>query len=190
MLGNLIQNANQKLEYTAAPNRLREMIAVLRRREIVYGMTPEKMRLILEDLGPTFVKLGQIMSLRPDFLPQDYCDELIKLQTSAKPLPFTIIKDILEEEYNQKWTNIFDSIDEVAWGSASIAQVHRAVLKDGSQVVIKVQRPGIYEVMSKDIVLLKRAASLLKVVSGSRDVVDFDMVLDEMWSIAKQEIIS
>jgi Predicted unusual protein kinase len=188
MLGNLIQNANQKLEYTAAPNRLREMIAVLRRREIVYGMTPEKMRLILEDLGPTFVKLGQIMSLRPDFLPQDYCDELIKLQTSAKPLPFTIIKDILEEEYNQKWTNIFDSIDEVAWGSASIAQVHRAMLKDGSQVVIKVQRPGIYEVMSKDIVLLKRAASLLKVVSGSRDVVDFDMVLDEMWSIAKQEM--
>lgn len=101
------------------------------------------MRLILEDLGPTFVKLGQIMSLQPRLCRRITVTELIKLQTSAKPLPFTIIKDILEEEYNQKWTNIFDSIDEVAWGSASIAQVHRAVLKDGSQVVIKVQRPGI-----------------------------------------------
>jgi len=188
MLGNLIQNANHKLERVVAPNRLREMILVLRKREIVHGMTPEKMRLILEDLGPTFVKLGQVMSMRPDFLPQEYCDELTKLQTNVTPLPFKTIKDILEEQYNQKWTNVFQSIDEEVLGSASIAQVHRAVLKDGVKVVIKVQRPGIYDVMSKDIVLLKRAASLLKVVSDSNDVVDFNMILNEMWSIAKQEM--
>jgi ubiquinone biosynthesis protein len=188
MLGNLIQNANHKIENTVAPNRLKEMISVLRKREIVHGMTPEKLRMILEDLGPTFVKLGQVMSMRPDFLPQEYCDEFTKLQTNVKPLPFEVIKDILEDEYNQKWTNLFLSIDEAVLGSASIAQVHRAVLKNGERVVIKVQRPGIYEIMSKDIVLLKRAAALLKVLGNSHDIVDFDMILNEMWSIAKQEM--
>lgn len=188
MLGNFIQNANDKLENTVAPNRLREMINVLRKWEIVHGLTPEKLRFILEDLGPTYVKLGQVMSMRPDFLPPEYCDEFTKLQTNVTPLPFDVIKDILEQEYNQKWSNIFLSIDEEVLGSASIAQVHRAILKNGERVVIKVQRPGIYEVMSKDIVLLRRAASLLKVLSDSRDVVDFNMILNEMWSLAKQEM--
>ena len=187
MLGNLLQNANPILDESST-KRLREMIRVLRKRELVRGITPLKIRQILEDLGPTFVKLGQIMSMRPDFLPQEYCDELTKLQSAAKPLPFEIIKEIIEREYQRRWTQVFSSIDEEALGSASIAQVHRAVLTDGEKVVIKVQRPGIYDIMSKDIVLLKRAAALLKVLSNSRDVIDFDMILNEMWEIAKQEM--
>ncbi len=168
--------------------RLREMVEVLRARDIVHGITPEKLRLILEDLGPTFVKLGQIMSMRPDFLPQEYCDELMKLQTEANPLPFSVIEKVIEQEYQRRWTRIFRSIDEEALGSASIAQVHCAVLLDGEKVVIKVQRPGVHDIMSKDIVLLKRAAGILKILGPAQDVVDFSMVLDELWAIAKQEM--
>ena len=175
-------------EDQGSATRLREMVEVLRARDIVHGITPEKLRLILEDLGPTFVKLGQIMSMRPDFLPQEYCDELMKLQTEANPLPFSVIEKVIEQEYQRRWTRIFRSIDEEALGSASIAQVHRAVLLDGEKVVIKVQRPGVHDVMSKDIVLLKRAAGILKILGPAQDVVDFSMVLDELWAIAKQEM--
>ena len=175
-------------EDQGSATRLREMVEVLRVRDIVHGITPEKLRLILEDLGPTFVKLGQIMSMRPDFLPQEYCDELMKLQTEANPLPFSVIEKVIEQEYQRRWTRIFRSIDEGALGSASIAQVHRAVLLDGEKVVIKVQRPGVHDVMGKDIVLLKRAAGILKILGPAQDVVDFSMVLDELWAIAKQEM--
>lgn len=169
-------------------DRLREMVGVLRKREIVRGVTPEKLRQILEDLGPTFVKLGQVMSMRPDFLPAEYCEELMKLQTEVAPLPFSTIIEVVEEEYDCHWDKVFDEIHQEVLGSASIAQVHRAVLKNGDPVVIKVQRPGIYAVMAKDIILLKRAAGIIKVLSRSQDVVDFNMVLDEMWTIAKQEM--
>ncbi len=178
----------KKSEDAGTANRLKEMVAVLRKRDIVKGVTPEKLRQILEDLGPTFVKLGQVMSMRPDFLPPEYCDELMKLQSEAKPMPFATVVEVIEREYNRRWNQVFSYIDEEAIGSASIAQVHRAVLTTGEKVVVKVQRPGIYEIMSKDIVLLKRAATLLKVVSRSQDVIDFNMVLDEMWTIAKQEM--
>ena len=175
-------------EDQGSATRLREMVEVLRARDIVHGITPEKLRLILEDLGPTFVKLGQIMSMRPDFLPQEYCDELMKLQTEANPLPFSVIEKVIEQEYQRRWTRIFRSIDEEALGSASIAQVHCAVLLEGEKVVIKVQRPGVHDIMSKDIVLLKRAAGILKILGPAQDVVDFSMVLDELWAIAKQEM--
>ena len=184
----MLEQFFKKSEDAGTAKRLKEMVAVLRKRDIVKGVTPEKLRQILEDLGPTFVKLGQVMSMRPDFLPPEYCDELMKLQTEAKPMPFKTILEVIEREYNRRWNQVFSYIDEESIGSASIAQVHRAVLTTGEKVVVKVQRPGIYEVMSKDIVLLKRAATLLKVVSRSQDVIDFNMVLDEMWTIAKQEM--
>lgn len=176
-------------KYTSS-HRLREMIFVLRKHNILTSdMTPEKMRLILEDLGPTFVKLGQILSLKPGFLPADYTLELTKLQTQAKPLDFSIIKTCLEKEYNKKIDDIFSDIDKNALGSASIAQVHKATLKDtGEKIVIKVQRPGIYEIMAKDIVLLKRAVSILQVFKSSPNVLDFNAILDEMWNITKQEM--
>ena len=145
MLGKFWQN---KIEEVSATARLREMVAVLRKREVVRGMTPEKLRMVLEDLGPTYVKLGQVMSMRPDFLPPEYCDELMKLQSAAIPLPFDTIISVIEREYNRRWNQVFQYIDEEALGSASIAQVHRAVLNSGEKVVVKVQRPGISYIMS------------------------------------------
>lgn len=188
MLESLMQKKDDGLNGAGSTKRFREMVSVLRKYDIVRGITPLKIRQILEELGPTFMKFGQIMSMRPDFFPQEYCDELMNLQTNANPLPFSLIKEIIEKEYKCSWSKIFVSIDEEALGSASIAQVHRAVLKNGTKVVIKVQRPGIYDVMMKDIVLLKRAAELLQVITDSQDVIDFKSILNEMWAIAKQEM--
>ena len=189
MLGKIFPELNkERKKDIGSAVRLKEMVAVLRKYDVVRGMTPEKLRHILEDLGPTFVKLGQVMSMRPDFLPQEYCDELMKLQNGAKPLPFSTILEVIEQEYSRRWNKVFSSIDEEVLGSASIAQVHRAVLTTGERVVVKVQRPGIYKVMARDMVLLRRASRLVRVVSHSQDVIDFDMVLEEMWGIAKQEM--
>lgn len=189
MMHNAMKQTNPAEDETRSTGRLKELITVLKRRDIVHGLTPVKLRLILEDLGPTFVKLGQIMSMRPDFLPQEYCDELVKLRAEVKPLVFSELKKVIESEYGMKAEEVFSFIEEVPLGSASIAQVYRAGLREnGRQVVIKVQRPGIYDIMSKDIVLLRKAATILKIISDSGDVLDFNMILEEMWSIAKQEM--
>ncbi len=172
----------------SSARRLKEIVAVLRDRELLQGVTPVKVRQVLEDLGPTFVKLGQIISMRPDFLPNEYQAELTRLQSEVKPMDFSVVKEIVQREYNQSWDGIFASIDETAMGSASIAQVHRASLLNGDRVVIKVQRPGIYEVMAKDIALLKRAISILNLVRDSDGVVNLESIVDEMWEIAKQEM--
>ena len=172
----------------SSARRLKEIVAVLRDRELLQGVTPVKVRQVLEDLGPTFVKLGQIISMRPDFLPNEYQAELTRLQSEVKPMDFSVVKEIVQREYNQSWDGIFASIDEHAMGSASIAQVHRASLLNGDRVVIKVQRPGIYEVMAKDIALLKKAISLLNLVRDSEGVVNLESIVDEMWEIAKKEM--
>ena len=125
----------EPIEYNS---RLREITAVLRRHNITKGVTPEKLRLILEDLGPTFIKLGQIMSMHSDILPKRYCDELMRLRSEVTPMPFQEVLDVIEESYGRSWKRVFSSIEEKPQGSASIAQAHAAVLKTGETVVVKV----------------------------------------------------
>ena len=139
-------------------------------------------------MGPTFIKLGQIMSMHPDMLPKEYCQELSKLRADVKPLPFSEIKGVIEEEYKLPIQEVFAHIEKEPLGSASIAQVHKASLPDGRQVVLKVQRPGIQQGMANDILLLRKAAGLLKLLSGGDQPVDLDMVLTEMWAVAQEEM--
>ncbi len=168
--------------------RLREIMAILAKYDIVKGITPVKLRLIIEDLGPTFVKLGQVLSMRQDILPAEYCHELTKLRTEVRPMDFEEVVTVIEEEYGKPLNEIFTFLDRTPLGSASIAQVHQAELKDGSSVVVKVQRPGIKDTMARDIALLERAATLLKIAGGTGNAIDFKMVLDEMWFTAQQEM--
>ena len=169
--------------------RLKEMLAIMGKHGLVKGITPEKLRLILEDLGPTYVKLGQIMSMRTDILPERYCTELTRLRADVKPFPFEQVKAVMEEQYERPPEEVFSFIEEKPLGSASIAQVHRATLLDGSEVVVKVQRPGIKETMSRDIRLMQKAVGLLHFVSGpAGDVIDLKAVLREMWNVAQQEM--
>lgn len=171
-----------------ARHRLREMVAVLLHHDLGRGLTPVKLRLILEDLGPTFVKFGQILSMRQDILPKAYCDELMKLRASVKPLDWDDVVRAIREEYGGGPEEVFRSFDREPLGSASIAQVHRAVLPTGEPVVVKIQRPCIRETMEQDMKLLHRAAGLLKLSPGLSSTVDFHMVLDEMWAVAQQEM--
>lgn len=123
----------------------------------------ERMRLALEELGPTFVKFGQIMSTRTELLPPDLIEQLKKLQDHAKPIPFSAVREVLEESC----PNLDDwicEIDEIPVASASIAQVHRAVLKDGTVVALKVQRPGIGEIIEMDIQILLSLAERIETV--------------------------
>ena len=169
-------------------HRLREILAVLARHGILRGLTPVKLRLIIQDLGPTFVKLGQILSMRQDMLPAEYCQELTLLRADVSPMPFGEVKEVVEAEYGVPMKSLFLSFEETPLGSASIAQVHAAVLRDGNEVAVKVQRPGVRDTMARDIVLLRRAAGILQRAGGIAGVIDFRMVLDEMWAVAQEEM--
>lgn len=167
--------------------RLKEMTEVFRKNSITRGITPRKLRQILEDLGPTYIKLGQIMSSRSDILPQKYCDELMRLRSEVPPMPFTQVQEVIDRSFGYSWKQVFLDIEEEPLGSASIAQVHRATLKTGENVVVKVQREGIYETMSRDIGLLRRAVKLLPPVAF-KDLVDLDLVLTELWRVTQEEM--
>lgn len=184
---NLTQAPND-IKSPASRKRLQEILGVLGRHRLTRGMTPAKLREILEDLGPTYVKLGQIMSMRSDMLPEVYCRELTKLRTEVKPLPYSVVSSLIEEELKDAAVNIFSWIDEAPLGSASIAQVHPAILRDGTKVVIKIQRPSIKIIMQNDIALLKRAVGILKLAMGTEDLIDFRTILDELWKTTQEEV--
>lgn len=167
--------------------RLKEILGILSRHQLARGLTPEKLRAILEELGPTFVKLGQIMSMRRDMLPEAYCLELGKLRSEASPMPFPQVKALIEEEFQQDLEKMFSSFSHQPLGSASIAQVHSAALPDGTRVVVKVQRPGIRETMSRDIQLLRRAAGPIR-YTDLGGVLDWEQLLDELWAVTQQEL--
>ncbi|HAH79353.1 MAG TPA: ABC transporter [Ruminococcaceae bacterium] len=168
--------------------RLREILAVLRRYQIVKGMTPVKLRQIFEDLGPTFIKFGQILSTRPDVLPAPYCEELGRLCADVRPMSFERAAGQVEHELGRPVGELFARFDREPIGSASIAQVHSAVLKSGEKVVVKIRRPGIYAVMQRDVTLLHRVSGLLKIAGGTGEAIDFNQVIDEMWQAARQEM--
>lgn len=168
--------------------RLLDILRVLKRHHLSKGMTPKKLKEILEDLGPTYVKLGQIMSMRSDMLPETYCTELKKLRTEVKPMEYSTVKQVIEQELHRPLESAFTKVQPVPLGSASIAQVHLAVLSGGRCVVIKVQRPHIRETMENDIFLLKKAAKILKVAMGTGDLIDFHTILEELWKTSQEEM--
>lgn len=169
-------------------SRLHEIVEILRRNDIIHGLTPQKLRLMLEELGPTFVKLGQIMSMRSDMLPQRYCDELKKLRSAVAPMPFETVREIIAEQYQKPPEEVFAFIKKEPLGSASVAQVHAARLLNGQNVVIKVQRRGIHRIMEQDIAIMRRAAQLLRIMPRTGDVIDFNGLLDEFWTVSQQEM--
>jgi ubiquinone biosynthesis protein len=127
---------------------------------------PKQLRLAFEELGPTFIKLGQILSTRPDLLPEDYVSEFSKLTDQIPSFPYSEVLEILESELGRDPFEVFESVEETPLAAASIAQVHRAKLRDsGQNVVIKVQRPGILATIQGDIQVLHTIASSLEKVS-------------------------
>ncbi len=126
---------------------------------------PQKIRMMFEELGPIFVKLGQVISTRKDLLPNDVADELSKLQDRVKPFPEDISMKIIENELGDKISNLFNDFKAEPLASASIAQVHAAQLKNGKDVIIKVVRPDIHKAIEKDLLLMKKIAEFLTSLS-------------------------
>ncbi len=112
----------------------------------------------LEALGPTFIKIGQVLSTRPDMVPPAYLAALERMQDDVAPLPFEVIEQAVEDALGVRISKVFDSFDETPLGCASLAQVHRATLRDGRKVAVKVQRPGIVEQIRGDLDTLARLA--------------------------------
>ncbi|MDD3214737.1 MAG: AarF/UbiB family protein, partial [Eubacteriales bacterium] len=127
------------------------------------------------------------LSMRPDLLPAEYCEELQKLRTEVAPMPEDEVERVIEASLEMKISEAFPTFDLTPLGSASIAQAHRATLPGGEEVVVKVQREGIHDVMASDIALLRKAAKLLK-LTPTGETIDFTMVLDEMWVVSQQEM--
>jgi ubiquinone biosynthesis protein len=120
----------------------------------------ERIRRVLEDLGPTFVKLGQLASTRSDLLPEPIIAELVKLQDSVPPFSAETARSIVEQELDQPLDEIFEKFENTPIAAASIGQVHRAVLHGGQSVAVKIQRPGVTRTMNRDLEILQDLSSL------------------------------
>ncbi|MGE0528093.1 MAG: ABC1 kinase family protein, partial [Bdellovibrionales bacterium] len=129
-------------------------------KDVEHLSVPERMRMSFEQLGPTFVKLGQLLATRPDLIPLEFSEEFKKLHDQVSGVPFMEIESILTAHFGAPLREVFSSFDEVPLAAASIAQVHRARLKDSSSVVVKVQRPGIERVIHEDMQILRVLAEL------------------------------
>ena len=124
----------------------------------------ERTRAALEQLGGAWIKLGQMLALRFDLLPAAYCEELLKLLNAVQPFPYADVADIVRQELGDKPEAVFRSFEQVPFASASIGQVHRATLRSGERVAVKVQRPRIREIMRADIDLMYALTPLLDFV--------------------------
>jgi ubiquinone biosynthesis protein len=122
----------------------------------------ERLRLALESLGPIFVKFGQLLSVRPDLIPEDVAEELSKLQDNVPPFPWGEVEATLDRTYGKPYTEVFKTFSNVPIASASVAQVHFATLPDGREVAVKILRPGIRQVIGEDVGLLHTLAGLVE----------------------------
>ena len=176
---------------TRDKHRFAEMLAIFAKHNFyANGFAPLELRTTLEDLGPTYVKMGQIMSSRSDLLPASYCHELENLRQNVKPLDPAVARAVIEQETGKRIEEIYAEFRDEPLGSASIGQAHYGVLKDGTRVVTKVQRPLVADMMKKDFVLLKKLSELVNIVEEDSDgqVIDFKSVIDELEKVTNDEL--
>jgi len=157
------------------------------KKEIMPGTEPEVIRKILEDLGGTFVKLGQLLSIRPDLIPIRYSQEFSKLQDSVKPFLLTDAKKLIEKESDKKISAIFKNFPKSTIASASIGQVYKANLKNGKSVAIKLQRPKIRKIMEEDLDILEFFAHQMKKHLGMK-IIDPEMIVKELRDYTEDEL--
>ena len=140
----------------------RKIIKKPAKRKIEKLSRPHRLRLAFEELGPTFIKLGQILSLRPDIIPSEFTDEFRKLQDDVAPFSTNEARNILEIELGRTLKENFISFDEIPIAAASIAQVHQAVLSNKKKTAVKVQRPNIKKIIQTDLSILYDLAKLIE----------------------------
>jgi ubiquinone biosynthesis protein len=146
------------------------------------------LREMLDELGPTFVKFGQLLSTRPDIVPPDIIAELRSLQDDVRPFPFADIEKTIREELGQPIERLFTEFDETPLAAASIGQVHRATLPNGRLVAVKVQRPNAPRQIEADLALMYQAAKLAKERIRALDFIDTNEIVDEFSRSIRQEL--
>jgi ubiquinone biosynthesis protein len=149
---------------------------------------PQRLRLVLEELGPTFIKLGQALSTRPDILPPAYVAELAKLQDAVPPVPWRPIRAQIDAEMGMPLEKRFTDFDPVPIAAASLAQVHAATLPDGTQVVVKVQRPNIQATIETDLEILFDLARLLQERTPLGEIYDLPEIAEEFTTTLRAEL--
>lgn len=149
---------------------------------------PAHIREIMEELGPAFVKLGQLLSSRPDIVPEAYVVELSKLQDTAPTIPFDQIREVIEDEFHAPLRDLFASFDERPLAAASLGQVHRAILLDGTSVIVKVQRPEIRDVLDDDLEILRKRAAFLESHWDRARIYGVTEVVDEFATTLREEL--
>src|SRR4051794_38262400 len=187
-MGARARRARRALEVTRVARRTR-LLRVLREVGVV-GDRPatreaaREFRHALEELGTTYLKLGQLLSSRPDLLPDVYIEELGHLVDEVAPVPFAAIDAVIRADLG----DIFARIEPVPLATASIAQTHRALLKTGREVVIKVRRPGIVEQVELDLSVLRATAALLAGRSATAQLLQIEALADELDVHLHQEL--
>ncbi|MFI1243152.1 ABC1 kinase family protein [Enterococcus casseliflavus] len=163
--------------------RLKQIVQVFLKYKVVQNISkqqhPEMVRQAFEELGPTFIKIGQMLSVRNDLLSSTFVDEFKQLQDNVKSDPFPKVKALLEAELQQPLTEVFSAFDEIPVASASIGQAHRANLLSGKEVIVKVQHPGIIAAIQVDLDLFEKALPLVRAIPEA-NVVDLKSVLSEV----------
>ncbi|HET9671951.1 MAG TPA: AarF/UbiB family protein, partial [Actinomycetota bacterium] len=148
----------------------------------------KRLRAALEELGPTFCKLGQILSTRPDLLPAEFIEELATLQDDVSPLPEARVVEVMEQELGVPWEDVFETIDPRPLAAGTIAQVHRATLATGERVVVKVQRPDAREVIGQDLALLEVFAEKAARRPHLKLVIDMEAVFHHLSDSLQREL--
>ena len=160
--------------------RLKEIIAVLKKYNYDDGLTPEICVNILQDLGPTFVKIGQIASQQTEYLPPEYCEAFANLRSKVAPMDMETVHAQIEEALGKPTNELFKSFDDKPMGSASIAQVHKAELFDGTIVAVKVRRPGVVDTVARDFALIEKVLDKFgDKISGKVDIKDMILELEQ-----------
>jgi ubiquinone biosynthesis protein len=149
---------------------------------------PERLRLMFEELGPTFIKFGQVLACRPDMLPLEYSREFLKLTDSVAPFPASEARKIIEEELKAPVSAIFPFFDDAPVAAASIAQVHRATLADGSPVMVKVQRPNIVRIIERDLSIMRWLAGLIEARVPELAPYDVPGIVEEFARTIRREL--
>lgn len=165
----------------------RRLLRRLRPSATRLGM-PCRLRLALEELGPTFIKLGQILSTRPDLIPPEYITELARLQDTVPPGPWEPVRNQIEEELGGAIEETFASLDADPLAAASLSQVHGATLQDGTDVVVKVQRPGIESIVETDLDILFDVARLLQSRTSLGKFYDLAGIVEEFAHTLRAEL--
>jgi predicted unusual protein kinase regulating ubiquinone biosynthesis (AarF/ABC1/UbiB family)/nucleotide-binding universal stress UspA family protein len=148
----------------------------------------KRVRAALEELGPTFCKLGQIMSTRPDLLPPEFIEELATLQDHVPPLSEEAVVQVMEQELGVPWEDVFDHVEPQPLAAGTIAEVHRAVLANGAKAVVKVQRPEAKELIEQDLALLELFAEKVNDRPGLRAVIDMHAVFTHLSDSLHREL--